>query len=345
MTPETAHYQAIGYVRGIYSDKLLHIRQGSYPAVGIRKAKWHLESTQNKPFRFLVYPRFDLKTEALKFQILAWDEFQEEEDIWKLAGLWQFIPQLRRPVLAVHRNEKHWEGDRLKSCYLPFVWKGDDSPRPWRFNPKAGKEDQGSPMFVSCTATLDRRFPRFFMKDLVLTLDSAPKRVRAPKAAQPPTKKKGKVREDGKFVESEGGEGLSPETPREGMEPGILELGMGAVTLGAPLAGSEAPSTEKPKPTKPTRRKPPAPRSGDEAPGDGALGDSALGDSPAGDSPAGDSPADGSREEVLAAPSAEGMTPEASTPGELVTGEMAGAIESGDTGTIEATPNPTPGEA
>ncbi|WP_353258490.1 hypothetical protein [Prochlorothrix hollandica] len=190
MTPDTAHYQAVGLVRGIYSDKALHIRQGSYPAVGIRKAKWHLETIENKPFRFLVYPRFDLKAEALKFQILAWSEFQDEEDEWKLAGLWQFIPQLRRPVLAVHRNEKHWDGDRLKSCYLPFVWKGDDSPRPWRFNPKASKEEQGHPLFLSCTATLDKRFPRFFMKDLLIFSEEAPKRIRAPKAPQPPKEQK-----------------------------------------------------------------------------------------------------------------------------------------------------------
>ncbi|MEB3272898.1 MAG: hypothetical protein VKJ85_03875 [Prochlorothrix sp.] len=218
MTPETAHYQAVGLVRGIYSDKALHIRQGSYPAVGIRKAKWHLDNIENQPFRFLIYPRFDLKAEVLKFQILAWSEFQDEEDEWKLAGLWQFIPQLRRPVLAVHRNEKHWEGDRLKSCYLPFVWKGDDTPRPWRFNPRATKEEQGQPMFVACTATLDKRFPRFFMKDLVLALDAAPQRIRAPKANKPPAKKPTKPKRN-----AEGSEtpkpirpGASPETAADG---------------------------------------------------------------------------------------------------------------------------------
>lgn len=234
MTPDTAHYQAVGLVRGIYSDKALHIRQGSYPAVGIRKAKWHLDVIENKPFRFLVYPRFDLKAETLKFQILAWSEFQNEEDEWKLAGLWQFIPQLRRPVLAIHRNEKHWEGDRLKSCYLPFVWKGDDSPRPWRFNPRGEKEDQGSPMFVACTATLDRRFPRFFMKDVILTLDEAPKRMRAPKTEK--TIKKKPQRK----IESGGGEFSKPtptktiQTPGEGVPLRVDDLTVDQVLRSSP---------------------------------------------------------------------------------------------------------------
>jgi hypothetical protein len=175
-TPEDPFYQAIGYVRGTYSNEELHIRQGSYPAIAMLAARRKLEQIESQPLRFSVYPKFNLKTGELKFLIRGWNPFDNQLDEWHLAGLWQFIPQYRRPVLAIHRNEKHWDGDKCKSAYLPFVWK--DGPNPWKFNPRA--EEKGRPLFVCCTATLDRKYPRFFLKDELFQLEQSPRRVPRP---------------------------------------------------------------------------------------------------------------------------------------------------------------------
>jgi hypothetical protein len=182
-TPEDPFYQAIGYVKGTFGEEQLHIRQGSYPAIAMLAARRKLSQVEGQPLRFSVYPKFNLKTGELKFLIRGWNEFSEEPDEWFLAGLWQFIPQYRRPVLAIHRNEKHWDGDKCKSAYLPFVWK--DGPNPWKFNPRA--EEKGRPMFICCTATLDRKFPRFFLKDELFQLEQSPRRVpKPPQERRPP---------------------------------------------------------------------------------------------------------------------------------------------------------------
>lgn len=175
------YYQAVGAVRGIYADGLLHIRQGQYPAIPVGLAKRKFSTLGSKPQRFLIYPRYDLKTEALRFQIVGWTPFSGDEDEWKLAGLWQFIPQCRRPVLAIHRNSQRWRGDELKSSYVPFIWTGEDSPRPWRFDPRVPKEMRVKPTFLSCTATLDKKHPRFFLKDVLHIQDHPPARARPPK--------------------------------------------------------------------------------------------------------------------------------------------------------------------
>lgn len=180
---ESNYYQAIGQVRGVYSEGELHIRQGFYPAAGVHKAKWGLKAIAQNPqeLRFLVYPRFNMASQDLELRIVGWADYKGEPDEWKLAGLWQFIPQSPRPVLAIHRNQKKWDGDRLRSCYLPFVWSTPDALRPWRFKAHLSREDQGAPSFLSCTATLDSRYPRFFLKSVISCSPVAPYRERLSK--------------------------------------------------------------------------------------------------------------------------------------------------------------------
>ncbi len=77
----------------------------------------------------------------------------------------------------------------MKTNHVPVLWK--DSPiRPFRYNPKAGKE-QGHPMFVQIKAVfLPHRDAFAFVEQLGETMEQAPKFMKLPKPAKPQGKKK-----------------------------------------------------------------------------------------------------------------------------------------------------------
>ncbi|EAW33236.1 hypothetical protein L8106_22686, partial [Lyngbya sp. PCC 8106] len=82
---------------------------------------------------------------------------------FKFSGLWQFIPVCRTPCISIFRN---FNKDRLawikeaeaakkvkfmKSSHVPLLWR--DSPvKPFRFNPRLEKEQQGQTYFVQVKA-------------------------------------------------------------------------------------------------------------------------------------------------------------------------------------------------
>ena len=86
---------------------------------------------------------------------------------FKLSGLWQFIAVCKCPVISIHRNRKG-KGDRVsrlkkkfdneklnkqitRANHVPVLWR--DAPvKPFRFNPKLEKDQQGSRYFVEIKA-------------------------------------------------------------------------------------------------------------------------------------------------------------------------------------------------
>lgn len=84
-------------------------------------------------------------------------ELQDFE--FKLSGLWQFIPVCQTPCITVQKN---FSDERLtyikeapieqkvnfmKASHIPVLWR--DAPiRPFRFNPKLDKQQQGQAFFV-----------------------------------------------------------------------------------------------------------------------------------------------------------------------------------------------------
>ncbi len=82
---------------------------------------------------------------------------------FKLCGFWQMIAVYRGVVISIHRNKtddlkkliNKFEEDKVKNIlranHIPLLWK--DAPvKPFRFNPKLEKDEQGDRYFVEVKA-------------------------------------------------------------------------------------------------------------------------------------------------------------------------------------------------
>ena len=183
----TALFQAIGIIRGEVDfpedgKTTVTIGRQKYPLfytsryrLAYSGLKKQIEATGNKTQRLIVYPKvthFPKRDtpHAVAFQLVGFDTGKEPEGInselkdneFKLCGLWQFIPVCRTPCISIFKNfnkerlnyikeaEPETKVRFMKASHLPLLWR--DSPvRPFRFNPKGGK-DQGHPAFVSVKA-------------------------------------------------------------------------------------------------------------------------------------------------------------------------------------------------
>ncbi|UKP01104.1 hypothetical protein [Nostoc sp. UHCC 0870] len=183
-----AIFQAVGVITGevnlnALGSSTVTIGQNQYPLFYIPRKlkvfealKREIETTGNRTQRLVVYPKaihFPRREQPLKiaFQLVGFDKgrFQETisgelEDLeFKISGLWQFIPVCPTPCISIFRNFsperldyiKQAEPARkvkfMKSSHLPLLWK--DAPvRPFRFNPKVPKKEQGHAVFVAMKA-------------------------------------------------------------------------------------------------------------------------------------------------------------------------------------------------
>ena len=167
--------------------------------------KKEIENTGKDTYELIVYPKvmhFPRKDQnhRVSFQLVGFNVGREESGVsddlndleFKLSGLWQFIPVCRTPCISIFRN---FTKDRLqyikeveparkvrfmKASHLPLLWK--DAPvRPFRFNPKAGK-DQGKPAFVQVKARfMPGRDVFGFVEQLEEPRPKAPKFLKASK--------------------------------------------------------------------------------------------------------------------------------------------------------------------
>jgi hypothetical protein len=167
--------------------------------------KKEIDATGKTQQRLIVYPKaihFPKKEDPhrIAFQLVGFDKGKEEKGItdelqdleFKLCGLWQFIPVCRVPCISILRNFtkerleyiKQAEPARkvrfMKASHIPLFWK--DSPvKPFRFNPKAGKE-QGHPAFVQVKAKfMPGRDVFGFVAQLADAQETAPRFLKASK--------------------------------------------------------------------------------------------------------------------------------------------------------------------
>lgn len=239
-----AIFQAVGVITGdvnFTTDGKSTVTIGSYEyPLYYSKRQWdvlnalkkEIENTGNHNQRLVVYPKaihFPRREQPhrIAFQLVGFDRGRkldavsgELEDLeFKLSGLWQFIPVCSTPCISVFRNFsnerlefiKQSEPARkvkfMKASHIPLLWK--DAPvRPFRFNPKVAKEEQGRAAFVTIKAKfLPGRDVFGFVALTALPKDSAPRFLKASKedkatvqsaakkaqrAAAPPARKKGK---------------------------------------------------------------------------------------------------------------------------------------------------------
>jgi hypothetical protein len=188
-------FQAIGIIKGQIETEsvtnengeerillsLLH--QGKRYRVKFDKFKFkgllkESHKSQGKELYFLVYPYLQFIPKMppeLRFWINAWQENPYEnlkESEFILRGIWQFIPQFRRPLITVLRNWMEKESrDKLKEkgvdfkgIHVPLLWKDSQVP-PFRFNPKA--ESQGDRYFVEMKAKFIARLDTFGFVELL----------------------------------------------------------------------------------------------------------------------------------------------------------------------------------
>lgn len=189
--PDGAMFQAVGIIVGdvTFDDDgkaTVAIAGKDFPLyyAPFRKKAYEalrMEVTKTSVFRqrLLVYPRvihFPKREQPhnLSFQLVGF--FREgnlqapdaittdlNEMEFKLSGLWQFIPVCQTPCISVFKNYTTERKDFVKEAdvaikvkfmkgsHVPLMWK--DAPvRPFRFNPKLDKEQQGHAAFVQVKA-------------------------------------------------------------------------------------------------------------------------------------------------------------------------------------------------
>ncbi len=210
-------FQAIGIIRGEvnFSDDApatVTLNQKQYRLnyarnpLALSGLKQEIEKTSEHTQRLIVYPKvthFPKRDQPhqISFQLVGFDLGRDtsgvsaalEDNQFKLAGLWQFIPVCRPPCLSVFRNfdpkllkyihqldNPAKKVRTLKASHIPLLWK--DSPvRPFRFNPK-GEKDQGLPPFVSIKAVfLPHRDAFGFVELLAEPQEQAPRFLKARK--------------------------------------------------------------------------------------------------------------------------------------------------------------------
>jgi hypothetical protein len=112
---------------------------------------------------------------------------------FRIAGLWQFIPVCATPCITVLKN---FSSERvsfikeatveekvrfMKASHIPLLW-SNPPVRPFRFNPRLEKEQQGSSAFVQITARfLPDRDVFEFTAMRCLPASNAPKGLKAGK--------------------------------------------------------------------------------------------------------------------------------------------------------------------
>lgn len=165
-------FQAIGCLKGVLSveteekvseegdvKSLKHCyltTHGKRYKINADKKKYNSllrEAKKGEEVYLMVYPRLlfiPKQRPELRFTAVLWrkepiENFAPDEFI--LRGIWQFIPQVRTPVISVLRNylekeqrdEQLAEGKDFKGIHVPLLWKG--SPvSPYRHNPKSSEQ-------------------------------------------------------------------------------------------------------------------------------------------------------------------------------------------------------------
>lgn len=141
-------FQAVGQLRGVIRRKeddsgwYVEQAQTKYDLALSKKLQYVIHFVEGQELTLTVYPQVryekgDRESCKIYFKLVGWtEERSPNEGLFLLKGIWQFIPQYKRPVISVYRNQKQWDGDRCKASHIPVLWK-DSTVKPFKFNPKA----------------------------------------------------------------------------------------------------------------------------------------------------------------------------------------------------------------
>jgi len=210
-------FQAVGIIVGhvsfVEGKGTVTIAQKEYSLFYASKHRYaydalqkEVEATGGQDMRLIVYPKvvhFPKREQLyrMSFQLVGFDRGRFREGIakelqdfeFRLCGLWQFIPVCQTPCISVFKNFnqerlsyiKQAEPDKkvqfMKASHVPLIWR--DAPvRPFRFNPKLDKEQQGHSSFVEVLAKfLPQRDVFGFSELLSEPMEKAPSFLKAGK--------------------------------------------------------------------------------------------------------------------------------------------------------------------
>jgi hypothetical protein len=161
---ESTYFQAIGTLSGIPSQDengrfFIAIGQNRYRLfIPPNRYKGWLKQIANFPDTLLflrVYPKCFIaprREPEIHFQVLYWateNKWEEAPGMFIIKGLWQFLPQVRGPVLSIYRN---WGSsdptDKFKAIHLPVIMRREGEVQPFKFNPKIPKEKLPKRWFI-----------------------------------------------------------------------------------------------------------------------------------------------------------------------------------------------------
>ncbi|WP_414756342.1 hypothetical protein [Anabaena sp. CCY 9910] len=211
-------FQAIGVVSGdvlITGDLLatVTIKGREYFLKCARKnhqvfkaLKHRIEDTGSSFQTLMVYPKATHfpkpdQPHNIYFELVAYKSenanqglFEDCNDFeFKLCGLWQFIPVSKTPCISVFKNYKKERIDFIKSAemglkvkymkaaHIPLMWRDAIVP-PFRFNPKASKDEQAKRYFVQIKAKFAPEKNIFFFDSILgLPTEDVPRFLKASK--------------------------------------------------------------------------------------------------------------------------------------------------------------------
>jgi hypothetical protein len=114
-----------------------------------------IEHSQDKSLFLRVYPKcliIPRQPQQIYFEVVFWateNRWQEEAGQFTFRGVWQFVPQLKTPVISVYRNRNATDPkEKFKASHLPVLMRREDEVNPFRFNPKIPKEQLPKRWFI-----------------------------------------------------------------------------------------------------------------------------------------------------------------------------------------------------
>ncbi|MGK7933045.1 MAG: hypothetical protein AB4041_16665 [Microcystaceae cyanobacterium] len=159
-------FQAIGTLQGKPEEdkenpgqffiRLGGKRYGLFIA-GYRYQAWlkQIAANPDQTLFLRVYPKclmIPRKPPKIYFQVAAWEAenpWEEAPGQFRLKGIWQFVPQVRTPVISVYRNKDAEDPKKkFKAAHIPILMRREDEAKPFRFNPKIAKEDLPPRWFI-----------------------------------------------------------------------------------------------------------------------------------------------------------------------------------------------------
>ncbi|MGK7872373.1 MAG: hypothetical protein AB4426_03375 [Xenococcaceae cyanobacterium] len=178
------YYQGIGWLLGTVSkteENKLQITLSDGNTFGLtgnkkvlRALHSEIENNPSQPMWIGCYPQYRLQEQVLYFKAFYFSSERPEDvqpGIFILRGLWQFIPQNRRPVFSIHRNQLRSSEEKFRSQHLPLIWKEE---QPFRFN----KDSDERPLFYQIEARLISRLGCFGWVRSLAEPTKAPKKLK-----------------------------------------------------------------------------------------------------------------------------------------------------------------------